>query len=283
MKDYKLSLTILFLLFISTALIAQDGEQLYKQHCTACHQVSDVKTVGPGLLNIGDKRDKEWLKEWIKDSQAFINSGNADAVQIFKEFNEMVMPPFTQLSDADIDAILVYLGVGAKGGEAVAETPVVEEVAPVNFTKEDEKQGELLFLGKQKFVNGGASCISCHTVDYDNIYGGNLAKNLTDAHERLSTAGVTGIVSNPPFPAMKETYNDNKLTDEEVHQLTAFLKLVSAENAGKAEEAKVASTFYLLPLGLVGAILLVVLVYVIWSKRKVECVKEGIYRRQIIN
>src|SRR5690606_37498903 len=65
-------------------------------------------SIGPPLRDIADQRSLQWLQSWIKNSQALINSGDAQAVAIYNEYNQVAMPPFPQLSDADIDDILAY-------------------------------------------------------------------------------------------------------------------------------------------------------------------------------
>ncbi|WP_207533842.1 cytochrome c3 family protein [Desertivirga arenae] len=101
---------------------AAAGAALFKQKCTSCHAL-DRQVVGPALKGINGKHSKEWLHKWIKNSQALVASGDAEAVKVFNEYNKTVMTPFPELSDADVDNILAYVEVGetAKpGGEAGA-------------------------------------------------------------------------------------------------------------------------------------------------------------------
>ena len=106
---YKALLLVLISIFsFSGKLNAQDGEKLFKANCAACHTITDKKLVGPGLQGINDKREKEWLHKWIKNSQELIASGDADAIAVFEENGKVVMPP-QPLSDAEIDAVLDYI------------------------------------------------------------------------------------------------------------------------------------------------------------------------------
>ena len=109
------------LLTFSTTIFAQDvstiaengagdpaaGEALFKANCAACHKL-DKKATGPALRNVANKYDKEWLYEWIKNSQGLIKSGDALAVKLFAENNNAVMTSFPALSDGDITNILAY-------------------------------------------------------------------------------------------------------------------------------------------------------------------------------
>lgn len=104
-----LTLAVSFLLTMQLAFAdVAEGEKLYKANCTACHSIND-KIVGPALKDVHKRRDAKWLVKWIKNSQALIKSGDATAVQVFKENNEALMTPFETLSDAQIGSIVEYI------------------------------------------------------------------------------------------------------------------------------------------------------------------------------
>lgn len=99
----------------------QQGQTLYQGKCTSCHKIHE-KLVGPALKDVYDKYDRDWLYKWIKNSQALVKSGDADAVAIFEEYNKSVMTSFALTND-EIDAILTYIDVEddkPAGGAAVA-------------------------------------------------------------------------------------------------------------------------------------------------------------------
>jgi len=139
-KILRLLLSSLTIILLSTTqLSAQEvdsltvvkGKKIFNANCASCHKM-DGKLVGPGLRDIEDRRTNEWLHAWIKDNVALRASGDADAIAIFNEYNGSPMTPFPQLSDEDIDAILLYtsnsdlLKVVAPGGaveEVVGEKP----------------------------------------------------------------------------------------------------------------------------------------------------------------
>ncbi|MEO5912259.1 MAG: cytochrome c3 family protein [Pelobium sp.] len=99
---------------------AAAGEALFKANCTSCHALNK-RVLGPALAGVNDKQSNEWLHKWIKNSPAFIATGDKDAVAIYEEYNKAAMTPFPQFSDADIDNILAYIKVeGDKKPDAVA-------------------------------------------------------------------------------------------------------------------------------------------------------------------
>lgn len=111
-------LLLVFLLTFSTNIHSQEesadsggdvaaGEALFKSNCAACHKM-DAKAVGPALRGVADKFERQWLHDWIRNSQAMVAAGDPLAVKLFEENNKMIMTPFPALSDADIDNILAY-------------------------------------------------------------------------------------------------------------------------------------------------------------------------------
>ncbi len=121
------------------------GESLFKANCAACHKL-DRKATGPALRGVADKYDRDWLYEWIKDSQAMIKSGDPQAVKLFEEHNNSVMTAFPQLNNTDIDNILAYTsqpkpeptvaqvpggGDGEGGGDGVSNNIVLGALALV--------------------------------------------------------------------------------------------------------------------------------------------------------
>ena len=86
---------------------AARGQQLFNAQCAACHTVKGTPArgvIGPDLSLFGMRttlgsgvwdNTPENLKRWIKDSSAMKPSSK--------------MPPFTQLSDTDLEALAAYL------------------------------------------------------------------------------------------------------------------------------------------------------------------------------
>lgn len=86
---------------------APDAAKLY-QVCSACHQIGKGRLVGPDLKGVTERRDREWLIRFIRNSQEVIQSGDAYAVKLFEEYNKIPMPP-NNLTDEEINAILDYI------------------------------------------------------------------------------------------------------------------------------------------------------------------------------
>ena len=86
---------------------AAKGKEIFNTLCAACHKL-DGNSIGPALRGVTERREKEWLHAWIKNSAALIASGDPTATALYEEYNQVSMPPFPQLTDEDIDNILAY-------------------------------------------------------------------------------------------------------------------------------------------------------------------------------
>lgn len=125
---------LLAVLLLATSAAAQvdqalydNGEKLFKANCASCHK-PDKDMTGPKLQGArADWEGKGDIYEWVKNSQAYIKSGNPHAKELFEDHNKIVMPP-QAVSNEDIDAILYYADNFAPAASATptAAAPVAE-------------------------------------------------------------------------------------------------------------------------------------------------------------
>ncbi len=156
----RIGFVLSLFLFFAITINAQEGDaskgkDLFKANCAACHTL-DAKLIGPPLGGVADKRDKEWIYQFVKNSQEFIKI-DADAKAVFEENNKTVMTSFPQLSNEDIDNIITYTSVGDEGVEDVVETVTSDEtqVTPSSYQDLEPKSSNwwwqpiviLLFIG----------------------------------------------------------------------------------------------------------------------------------------
>jgi len=99
----------------------QDGGQIFRTNCGACHTVGKGKLVGPDLKGVQDRHSEEWILKWVHSSQTLVKSGDKDAVKLFNDNNQIQMPD-QALSDNDVKTILAYIKTGGE--------PVVAAAAP---------------------------------------------------------------------------------------------------------------------------------------------------------
>jgi cytochrome c2 len=100
---------LLFFVFHISAT-AQDGQQLFKQNCASCHAIDKVLAAPAlgGVLNRGPwAEDKKNLYSWIHNPAGFM--AKDPYTQGLKAQFGAVMPPFAQLKENEIDAIIDYV------------------------------------------------------------------------------------------------------------------------------------------------------------------------------
>jgi len=275
---HKLSVLLLTAL-LSQPAIAQDGAVLFKP-CAACHSIGGGKMVGPDLKGVTKRRTNDWLVQFIQSSTKLVKSGDAEAVALFKQFNNIPMPD-NALTVDQVNLIIKHIDGGAGGAsidpKQVALQQKVDSMLKANSPL-DIIAGNELFNGERRFENGGAACASCHNATYNKRgRGGILAKDLTKAYSRLGGfAGIKGIISSSPFPSMLETYKNQPVTLEENAQLQIFLKSTDEQNP---VQPLVEKTWFL-HAALTVSLLILLAISGLWFRRKRLSVNHAILKRQ---
>ena len=104
---FNISLSILFSLFVSVAFAQPDGEKLFKGNCGACHK-PDKDLTGPALKGAKARWEgKGDIYAWVKNSSAYLKTGNPYANELFNKWNKSVMTA-QALTNEEIDAVLAY-------------------------------------------------------------------------------------------------------------------------------------------------------------------------------
>ncbi len=215
----------------SLAQTAADGQDIFQQKCSACHTVGGGDLVGPDLQDVTQRRSLDWLRSFILNPQAMVDSGDETAAQLVQQFNGLVMPSL--VSEGEVEALLAYLEDASGGESAPAETPAQQP--QVQGRRE---AGEALFRGEQRFVNGGLPCAACHgtsglgafTVALENASYGSLGPDLTNVYSRLGAQGLQSVLQTLPFPVMQPIYANAPLTPQEQADLAAYFQYLD-ENA----------------------------------------------------
>jgi mono/diheme cytochrome c family protein len=97
----------------SLLIASQKGKYLFRDNCAACHS-RDMKTnsTGPALGGTEERwaaYPKEDLYGFIRNSQLMINNKHPKAVEQWNAWKPVVMTTFLNLTDEEIEAILVYI------------------------------------------------------------------------------------------------------------------------------------------------------------------------------
>lgn len=268
MKNKKRMIFTVFALFAfvfaTQGSFAFDAAKTFNMKCAGCHSIGGGKLVGPDLKDVTKRRSEDWLIKFIQSPSSLIESGDADAVQLFNEFNKMVMPDQT-LSEDEVKQILKFI---ESGGVATGQAGSVKEASAA--TPEEILAGRQLFLGLKGFANGGPACLSCHSVgNHGALGGGTLGLNLTNAYSKYQDNGLNSALSNISFPNMIEVYKSAALTEDEVFQLKAFLYDADKKGVQTGDFQK-----KFLFLGVGGTVLMLGVFDFIWRKRRKSSVRK---------
>jgi len=88
------------------------GKKLFRKNCASCHRRNMVDDMtGPALRGVTERWEgrEELLYDWIRNSQAVIDSGDAYAVSIYKKWDKGEMSAFPKLTDENIADLLSYI------------------------------------------------------------------------------------------------------------------------------------------------------------------------------
>lgn len=62
------------------------------------------------LENVVADQGEEWTKKWIYNNQALRDAGDSHAIAIFEEYNKMVMPSYSYLTDDELTNLTAFIG-----------------------------------------------------------------------------------------------------------------------------------------------------------------------------
>jgi mono/diheme cytochrome c family protein len=244
-------LPLLVLLVGTTAPAdAQEAADFFKQNCASCHTIGGGRLTGPDLKDVTKRKDRDWLANFIANPKAVIDGGDPYAQQLAQESRGVVMPTLFGLTRDRIDSLLNLI-------EAESKLPRSQfagvQISNRTLTADDVARGRELFLGVKWLRNGGAACISCHTVQgVGALGGGKLGPDLTRVYERMQDRKqLAAWLSAPATPTMQPVFKTHPLESEEILSLVAFFEQSAKE--GREDDSPSALRFFLLGMGGAGA------------------------------
>jgi glucose/arabinose dehydrogenase/mono/diheme cytochrome c family protein len=89
-----------------TVAIAK-GQNIFNQNCIACHSLNQ-DGIGPPLGGLTAEVSADWLKNFIKDPKALIESGDERAQKLFVKY-KTIMPSFAYYKDDEIQGVIAFL------------------------------------------------------------------------------------------------------------------------------------------------------------------------------
>ena len=254
----------------------QEGQTLFGTKCYSCHNIGGGDKTGPDLKSVTTRRTKQWLAEFVNGPASMNSKGDAAANDLFRKFSPTVMPD-QGLAQGQIDSILMMIDDLTKKNEIFvpAGAKLSRAIAPG-----DVDNGWRLFMGRTKLQNGGAACISCHSIKGVGMFGGGtLGPDLTAVNLKYRDPELIAILQNPAFPTMTTQFGTHALSNEEIVQLFALFQNAKQVNPVPATQAGVTSLdpkFFVS--GAAAMLLVLVLMNFGWRKRS-RGVREELVRR----
>lgn len=89
------------------------GEDLFRRRCQSCHTVGAGDALGPDLLGVVGRRDRDWLQRWLKNPDQVLAAQDPIATALYAKYQQLVMPNL-RLSDGDVAALIDYLGTESR-------------------------------------------------------------------------------------------------------------------------------------------------------------------------
>jgi len=90
------------------AALAKQGKSVFaNKGCVTCHSIGQGVRAGPDLLGVVDRRDLTWLKNWMKDPAAMLQSDSI-AKEMLAAAKGVKMPN-VKLTEQEIDAVIHYM------------------------------------------------------------------------------------------------------------------------------------------------------------------------------
>ena len=88
--------------------LAKRGKTLWQNRgCSGCHSIGKGRMAGPDLLGVTDRRQAEWLRRWLKNTDEML--ANDSLAQALLADAKGIKMPNLKLTDPDIDALLNYI------------------------------------------------------------------------------------------------------------------------------------------------------------------------------
>ncbi len=104
------------------------GENLFRSRCAVCHTIGTghVRIVGggasieasqhragPDLLDVTQKRDREWLARWLADPSKMLAEKDPVVMKLYYEYDEVIMPNL-RLNEVEVDALIGYMAAESR-------------------------------------------------------------------------------------------------------------------------------------------------------------------------
>lgn len=109
---------ILAMILTGNVLLASEGDlekgkEMFKMRCASCHHPIN-KAVGPALHNVQERHSVDWILSFVRSSQTMIKNGDAEAIAVFNENNQGIMPDHPDITKEDVENMIAFINAEAE-------------------------------------------------------------------------------------------------------------------------------------------------------------------------
>ncbi len=115
------------------------GEQLFRTRCASCHSLAGEErpgALGPDLLNVTKRRERQWLLDWLRAPDEMLAKGDPIATALFKQYNNLPMPNLRLSQEEGKDLLSFIEGESERIGRS-------KRVLPRGFGSDSSKRSNL--------------------------------------------------------------------------------------------------------------------------------------------
>jgi copper(I)-binding protein/cytochrome oxidase Cu insertion factor (SCO1/SenC/PrrC family) len=122
------------------------GEQIYRTRCASCHTLTGNEiagALGPDLLGVSQRREEQWLYDWLKAPDQMLKKKDPIAMDLYKKYNNLAMPNM-RLHQKEAQQLLSYINDETErltGKPAGSGSPVTAA-----FTVSHENPGDVVAI-----------------------------------------------------------------------------------------------------------------------------------------
>jgi cytochrome c2 len=258
----KLIVPAAVLLFAAASAFADPAATYFRQNCMSCHTIGGGRLVGPDLKDVSKRADRDWLLKFMVNPKSFLDGGDPIALKLKEEARGAVMPNISGLDATMAGQLLALIDAESKLPKSQF---IGLNLSDQPFTARDIANGRRIFEGTQRLTNGGAACISCHSVDrLSTLGGGKLGPDLTKVFERMNgRKNLASWLMAPATPTMRPLFVNSSLTNDEIVAMVAYLEAAARKPPATGDTSTLSFFF----LGLGGAVFGFIGVDTVWRKR----------------
>ena len=228
----------------------------FGQKCLSCHNVGEGNKIGPDLLGVDQRRERQWLKKWLTSPGAMLDAKDPTALELLGQFANVRMPE-QNLTPEQIDGLLAFFAACTEKDGCI---PVGGPKLAIDATPDEIEAGREYFLGTRRFSAGGPACAGCHDVRGEQLLGGgSLGGDLTFVWAHRHERGLEEAIL--ASPVEKQAYAGRPPTEAETYAVRGYLAALSRDGTRPRKSRD------LFDLGVLGACAVIGALAIGWKAR----------------